>query len=118
MLPSIDLPFTGEATSQFQVGPEGCCHRPLVSGRSRREDVVRASSVPVLKTFKLMLMDIIFLNNYLGACMPMFAKCGMNTCIKCFRCLNECFTLCLFMDVLCVNDIADALYSMDVLDCG
>ncbi|CAH9142120.1 unnamed protein product, partial [Cuscuta epithymum] len=108
MLPSTDLPFTGEATSQFQVELEGCYYRPFASGRSRREDVVRASSIFVLKIIILMLMDNIFLNNYLGACMPMFAKCGLKICYITSAALNEYLTLCLFMDVLCVNDIPDA----------
>ncbi|CAH9141505.1 unnamed protein product [Cuscuta epithymum] len=36
-----------------------------------------------------MLMDNVSLNNYLGACTPIFAKCGLNTCYVTSAALNN-----------------------------
>ncbi|CAH9087435.1 unnamed protein product [Cuscuta epithymum] len=67
----------GGGISQFQAELEvatiTCCFE-----KSRREDVVRASSISVLKTTVLMLMDILLIRNCFWACMPMLlAVCGL-----------------------------------------
>ncbi|CAH9097176.1 unnamed protein product [Cuscuta europaea] len=66
------------ATSQntflvFKVEARACYLCLLIGQSSRREDLVRASSNSVFKHLT-MLMDIVF---HYGACVLMFAPCGI-----------------------------------------
>ncbi|CAH9119589.1 unnamed protein product [Cuscuta europaea] len=104
----------GRSSQREDLVEARACYLCLLIGRSsRREDLVRASSILFLNNLN-MLMDIVF---HCGACVLVFAPCGICFQNYDFHCIFN-YLLCMFMDDLCVNDIRDALYNMDELDCG